>query len=252
MRTYNATQILAPAASVMINVKVVEQHDKHNQHQHERAHTHQPPSPPERLATLKEADGVFEERGRNALREPSAGRDGRVGRVLTDAPPERVGRVQHRDAQHQADQEPADVGEVVQAGEQTQHERDDHIEGDEDEVLPGAAAVLPRVEQVEKRQRDDAEQRPRGTGGRDTRGGKVAAHDETEDAGAHVNQEEADRTNGALHVAAHGHLQQHVEADVDQTGVQEDGHNKPEPLVRFRALVDVAIVQRLRYAAKPA
>jgi len=42
-----------------------------------------------------------------------------------------------------------------------------------------------------------------------------------------------------LHVTAKGDLKEHVEADVDDARVQEDGDDKPPPLVGLRLSVNV-------------
>ena len=91
--------------------------------------------------------------------------------------------------------------------------------------------------------RAGGQQQPqRQQGGRDSRRSdrgrcKVATEHETEDAAAEVDQGQAERADGLLHVPAQGQLQQHVEADVDDAGVQEDGDDETEPLVRLRRVL---------------
>ena len=80
----------------------------------------------------------------------------------------------------------------------------------------------------------DAEQSSRGANGCDARRRKVAAEDEAEDTGTEVDQKKAERADFALHVTAQRHLKQHVEANMDDAGMQEDGHDEAEPLVGLR------------------
>lgn len=61
----NATQILAPFASLVVGVEVVEENNEDNDDHDEEAGTDQPPRPPERLPALEEADGVLDEGGRS-------------------------------------------------------------------------------------------------------------------------------------------------------------------------------------------
>lgn len=49
------------------------------------------------------------------------------------------------------------MAEVVQAGEEAEDERNGDVEDDEDQVADGLWALWPGVEQVEERERYDAE-----------------------------------------------------------------------------------------------
>lgn len=64
--------------------------------------------------------------------------DGGVGGlVVADAFAERLRGVQEADAQHEAHEEAADMGEVVEAREQAEDEGDGDVEEDEDKVFDG-------------------------------------------------------------------------------------------------------------------
>ena len=84
---------------------------------------------------------------------------GRLVAVDADALAQRVGRVQDADAEREAHDEAADVREVVQAGEQAEHEGDCDVEQDEEQVFDGRAALAPSVEDVEEDECYDAEER---------------------------------------------------------------------------------------------
>lgn len=66
-KTYDATEILAPTARIMINIKVVEQQNENNQHYDQRGRANPPPHPPPGLSSLKEAYGVLQEGRRRPL-----------------------------------------------------------------------------------------------------------------------------------------------------------------------------------------
>ena len=78
---------------------------------------------------------------------------------------EGVGRVQDANSENKTHEEAANVGEIVQPGEETEDEGDDYVEHDECEVFPRTGSVVPGIEQVEERQGQNAEERAGGTGG---------------------------------------------------------------------------------------
>lgn len=59
--TYNATQILAPTTSLPIDVKIVQQNDKHDKNRHQAQRPRNPPRPPRASPPLEEMQRVLEE-----------------------------------------------------------------------------------------------------------------------------------------------------------------------------------------------
>ena len=133
-------------------------------------------------------------------------------------------------AEDEAHEEATDVGEVVEAREETEHEGHDDADADPREVDPRGAALGPVVEEIKQHQGNDAEEAAgRATGG-DPFGGEVAAEHEPEDAAAEVHERVAERANVFFHFAAHGQLQEHIKANVHEAGVEEHGDDEPVPL----------------------
>lgn len=157
----------------MRRVEVVQQHDKGDQHANQRGGPDHPPHPPQRLPPLEEAEGFADEEV--GLRD--GGRvdrlagvvavaiDGHVrefvGGVLTEPLPESVRGVEQTHAETEPHEEAADVGEVVETREESEHETDGNVDGDEGEVDKGSLARLPGVEEVEEDESDDAKEAAR-------------------------------------------------------------------------------------------
>ena len=239
MMTHNATKVFAPAAVGAVLVEAVEQDDEDDDDEDEEGGADDPPGPPEGLAALEEPDGVavegWEGNASDSAAAAAAGNvrvRGAAEVVLADLAAQGVRGVQDGDAEAQADNEAADVGEVVEARQEAEGETDQDLDDEEGQLAYGVAALAPGVEEVEQGQGDDAEKGARGAGGGDGGAGVVGAEDVGEDAGGHVDEEETDGANDAFDFPTQGHLQQQVEADVDDAGVHEYGNDEAPPLVR--------------------
>jgi len=57
----NTAQVLAPTASIAIDVEVVEKQNEHNQDTRQRTSTDKPPSPPSSFPVLEKANRLLEE-----------------------------------------------------------------------------------------------------------------------------------------------------------------------------------------------
>lgn len=66
--------------------------------------------------------------------------------------------MQNTNPENKTHEKAAYVGEVVKTGEKTENKGDYHVEHDEGKVFPGRAAFAPGVEEIEQRERDDAEE----------------------------------------------------------------------------------------------
>lgn len=191
--THQTSQVLTPRAPPLPDVEILEQHDKPNDGPDQRARPDQPPRPPEGLAPLEEPEGFLREgrdaashrrrRARVLRRRRSPSREAIRWLIRAETPAERLRGAHEAHAQHEAGEEAAYVGEVVEAGEEAEDESDGDVEDDEAEVLDGFAARLPCVEEVEEVEGQDAEEGARGAGRGDAVGGEVAAEHEAEDAG---------------------------------------------------------------------
>lgn len=91
--------------------------------------------------------------------------------------------------------------------------------------------IAPCVEEVNEDESEDAKKGARCPCRCDGRCCEVATEDEAEDGAAEIDDHEAERADGFLHISAEGHLKQHVEADMDESGVQEQGCDEAPPLI---------------------
>lgn len=100
------------------------------------------------------------------------------------------------------------MGEVVEGGQKAEGEGDGEVQEEEKEVLSGAAAGFPRVEEVEQHDCEDAEEGAGAAGAGDAVGREVGAEDEAEDAGAEIHYEEAECADDLFDVSAQRELQE--------------------------------------------
>lgn len=87
------------------------------------------------------------------------------------------------------------------------------------------------IDQIEEYKSKHAKETARRASGSNSFGGEIPSENETKDTAAEVDDSEADATDGLLHFPAHGELQEHVEGNVYDAGVQEHGDDEPEPLI---------------------
>lgn len=218
----------------MIHIKVIEQHDEDGDNESQERRPDQPPHPPQRLPALEKPNGIAEERRRRPLPQEAVGVDNlRVRRFIANPSTERVWRLQNTDSQRKTGQEAANMGKVVQTREETEHEGNDDVERDEQQILPRALAVPPRIEQIQQQESNNTEERPGSARRLHAVGGKVSAHHKPKDSSTDVDDEEAYRADGPLHFPSDRHLEKHVEADVDYSGVEEHRGDEAPPLVGF-------------------
>ena len=144
--TYQTAQVLAPAALMVVLVEVVQEHDEDDQDKDEGGGSDQPPCPPQGLSILEEAERLLDESSRSWLIGIGTVRAWTRRRSVIEALTQGIGRVQQTDAQAQAHEESANVGEVVQAWQEAQDETHDHIDGDVGEIDKRPLALPPAVE----------------------------------------------------------------------------------------------------------
>lgn len=124
--------------------------------------------------------------------------------------------------------------EVVEARKKAENKGDNDIEDNECQFLARGFPSLPFVEEIKKHHSYNAERSPRGSGRCNTVGSKVPAHNEAKDTAADIDEEEPQGPNLLLHLPTQSQLEEHVESNVYDTGVQENWGDEAEPLVGLR------------------
>ena len=161
-------------------------------------------------------------------------------------------RMENDHTKQQPHQEAANVAEIVQTRKQPQYKRNDNIEENQCQISPGLPPLPPRIQQIQQLEGQHAKQRTRTPRRRNPIRRKVSTQDEPKDPARQIHEQEAQRADRALHVAAQRHLQQQVEPDVHDARVQEDGHDEAEPLVGRGLVVEAAARVRIRHAGEAA
>lgn len=277
--TYQTTQPVAPGTVRLgILVEIDNQKDKADEHRDQGTRANQPPCPPQWLPTPEEVHWVqlvvagacpgasptsLEEInqagpsihllaviGRGSAR-PAAHGNIRVARQANPLA-QRVRRPKKTQAQSQPHDEASNVSKIIQSWQKPQHERHRNTQDHNDQLHPRRSAVLPCIEEVQDEKSEDTEQCTRAAARRLALPGIVAAQNKAPNSTGHINQEISPPANHPLHVNSHGQLHDQVEADVDESGVDEHGDNKPEPLIGRRFVVKRSVWVRVRYTAETA
>lgn len=131
--------------------------------------------------------------------------------------------------------------EVVETGKQAEDKGDYDVDQDEEKIFDGTRALAPGIQQFKEGEGHDAEEAARTSSRCDSCRGEVTAQDEAKDAAAEIDESEADGADAALHISTQSQLQEQVEADVDYSGVQEDGSDEAPPLIGSGGFVNVAV-----------
>jgi len=205
-----AGQVSAPTAAGAPDIKVLEQQDKRDEGADECQTPHGPPQPPHGHAVPEVVEGMLD-KGAEALvvnvrRGAIGGVDDLVGTdgALGDG----FGRAQDADSQHQAHEEAANVREVVETWEETQHKRNGDIDEDEDQIPDWRGPLRPGVEQVKKSDGKDSEEASRTAARGVSTSCKVASQNEAKDPRGKVHNGKADAANKLFYVASESELEQ--------------------------------------------
>lgn len=121
---------------------------------------------------------------------------------------------------------------IVQARQEANDKGYDYVEHDEQQFFDGRYPALPCIQQVQEQHSYDGEQCTRSSSRRLTIRCKVAGKHIREDAGAEIYEDESDRANEELDIAAKSKLDEHIECYVDYSSVQENGRDEAPPLIR--------------------
>lgn len=109
----------------------------------------------------------------------------------------------------------------------------------------------PVIEEFEKDEGNDTEERTRCACRRDAARCKVPAEHEAENSTAKIDQSESKGPNLLFHLAAEGELDEHVEGNVHKPRVQKHGNDEAEPLIWvFGGRVVVRETAELRKSAR--